>query len=409
MTPAIEVEKLSKVYRISHEQRAAAGADTMRDMLMRAARRPLHPFGGRRMSHEQFWALQDIDLTVEPGEVVGLIGRNGSGKSTLLKVLSRIVEPTAGRVTMRGNVASLLEVGTGFHPELTGRENIYFNGALLGMTRREIVRKFDEIVAFSEVEQFLDTPVKFYSSGMYVRLAFAVAAHLEPDILIVDEVLAVGDSAFQKKSLGKMKDVSTHGRTVLFVSHSMASVKQLCDRSVLLSRGRVVTSGPTEEVIARYNDSMQDSYDNESIVTDSGRVDGVSINGISSLLHHVESGEPLRVELTYEPKERQRIVFGLGLRSVQEGALIAYTHSDLEAVRMHVDAAARFRFTLELPRIAPGEYVLELSMWANENYVLDSSPLGKVFIDPLVPFADGAVFSGFPSLLLVRSRWEQLT
>jgi lipopolysaccharide transport system ATP-binding protein len=201
---------------------------------------------------EEFWALREVEFEVAPGEVVGIIGRNGAGKSTLLKVLSRITRPTTGRVRIHGRLGSLLEVGTGFHPELSGRENVYLNGAILGMSRGEIARKFDDIVAFAEVERFLDTPVKRYSSGMYVRLAFAVAAFLEPDILVVDEVLAVGDVAFQRKCLGKMGEVSRHGRTILFVSHQMAAVQNLCDRVVLLDRGRVLANDRTEAVIERY-------------------------------------------------------------------------------------------------------------------------------------------------------------
>lgn len=236
MKPAIEVSKLSKVYNISHEDKV--DRNSFKDTLSRAGRLPLELIRGRRVSKEKFWALKDVSFNVEVGDVVGIIGRNGSGKSTLLKTLSQIVEPTSGHAIMRGKVASLLEVGTGFHPELTGRENVYFNGSILGMSRREINRKFDEIVEFSEVEQFLDTPVKFYSSGMYVRLAFAIAAHLEPDILIVDEVLAVGDAAFQKKSLGKMSSVAKEGRTVLFVSHNMASVESLCNKGVFMQHGQ---------------------------------------------------------------------------------------------------------------------------------------------------------------------------
>ncbi|HEY2482634.1 MAG TPA: ABC transporter ATP-binding protein [Caulobacteraceae bacterium] len=212
---------------------------------------------------EEFWALRDVSFEVERGEVVGVIGRNGAGKSTLLKVLSRITEPTEGRVEIRGRVASLLEVGTGFHPELTGRENIYLNGAVLGMTHGEIRRKFDEIIAFAEVERFLDTPVKRYSSGMYVRLAFAVAAHLEPEILIVDEVLAVGDAEFQKKCLGKMGEVAGEGRTVVFVSHNMGSVAQLCASAILLVKGRVDYVGSSTEVISRYTASGRRSPDAE--------------------------------------------------------------------------------------------------------------------------------------------------
>lgn len=194
---------------------------------------------------DRFWALRDISFEVKQGEVLGIIGKNGAGKSTLLKIMSRVTTPTKGMIKIKGHTASLLEVGTGFHPELTGRENIFLNGAILGMTKDEIKRKFDEIVAFAEVEKFIDTPVKRYSSGMYVRLAFAVAAHLEPEILIVDEVLAVGDSGFQKKCLGKMQDVAEHGRTVLFVSHNMASVRALCKRVILLDKGKVVLDGQT--------------------------------------------------------------------------------------------------------------------------------------------------------------------
>ncbi len=201
---------------------------------------------------EEFWALKDVSFEVAQGEVLGIIGRNGAGKSTLLKVLSRITEPTKGRVTLRGRVASLLEVGTGFHPELTGRENIFLNGAILGMTRSEITKKFEEIVDFAGVEKFLDTPVKRYSSGMYVRLAFAVAAHLDPEILIIDEVLAVGDSEFQKKCLGKMKDVAMYGRTVLLVSHNMGSIKQLCSRCLLMENGKLVSMGDVDKAVSSY-------------------------------------------------------------------------------------------------------------------------------------------------------------
>ncbi len=237
----ISVENLGKTYRISHQaerQPYVALRDVIADKFM-GLFRPRPRAADISPTREDFWALRDVSFEVKQGEVVGIIGRNGAGKSTLLKILSRITEPTEGRVRIKGRVASLLEVGTGFHPELTGRENIYLNGAILGMSRAEIKKKFDEIVAFAEVEKFLDTPVKRYSSGMYVRLAFAVAAHLEPEILVVDEVLAVGDAEFQKKCLGKMKEVSKGGRTVLFVSHNMSTIQSLCRRGILLSKGRV--------------------------------------------------------------------------------------------------------------------------------------------------------------------------
>lgn len=240
--PIIRVENLGKKYRIQHRDggvRYRALRDLLADGIKSAVRLLTCRRSDKRTSHEEFWALKDINVEIREGEVVGIIGRNGAGKSTLLKILSRITEPTAGRVTLNGRVASLLEVGTGFHPELTGRENIYLNGAILGMRRAEIGRKFDEIVGFAEVDQFLDTPVKRYSSGMYMRLAFAIAAHLEPEILVVDEVLAVGDAEFQKKCLGKMGEVAKGGRTVLFVSHNMNAVERLCSRALLLTQGRV--------------------------------------------------------------------------------------------------------------------------------------------------------------------------
>ncbi|MDR3764908.1 MAG: ABC transporter ATP-binding protein [Acidobacteriota bacterium] len=250
MKPVIEVEGLSKRY---YRGRAGNSNSTLREALMNVftAGRG-RPEGQAPSQSSEFWALREIGFSVREGEVVGVIGSNGAGKSTLLKVLSRITEPTAGTVTLRGRMASLLEVGTGFHPELTGRENIFLNGTILGMSRQEIARKFDEIVAFAEIGDFLDTPVKHYSSGMYVRLAFAVSANLAPDILVVDEVLAVGDVSFQKKCLGKMSEVSSQGRTVLFVSHNMAAVENLCQRGIVLRQGRLVFDGAAKDAIQSY-------------------------------------------------------------------------------------------------------------------------------------------------------------
>jgi len=249
--PAIRVDGLGKRYRLGTRERYLS----LRDSLSRAAKRPMQWLRRETDSAskpESFWALKDVTFEVGHGEVVGIIGRNGAGKSTLLKILSRITEPTAGQVELYGRVGSLLEVGTGFHPELTGRENIYLNGAILGMKREEIARKFDEIVAFAGVEKFLDTAVKHFSSGMYMRLAFAVAAHLEPEILVVDEVLAVGDAEFQKKCLNKMEETGRSGRTVLFVSHNMPSITRLCGRCILLDEGAVRRDGPSAEVAADY-------------------------------------------------------------------------------------------------------------------------------------------------------------
>ena len=255
----VAIDGIGKRYRIGAAQKPSHR--TLRDVVAAAPRRSVERLRGRQARSEEFWALRDVSFEIDQGDIVGLIGRNGAGKSTLLKILSRIVEPTTGRAVLNGRVSSLLEVGTGFHFELTGRENIFLNGAILGMRRREILAKFDEIVEFAEVEAFLDTPVKFYSSGMAVRLAFAVAAHLEPDILIVDEVLAVGDQAFQQKSLGKMSAVARSGRTVVFVSHNMGAVLDLCTHGALLEQGRVLRTGAIEDVVGAYVDRSLDRGD----------------------------------------------------------------------------------------------------------------------------------------------------
>lgn len=265
MPPVISIENVSKSYRLG-----TIGSGTLREDLQSWWHRVRGlPDPNRRIDRAHLpveghtlWALQDVSLQVAQGEVLGIIGRNGAGKSTLLKILSRVTAPTSGRIRVKGRVASLLEVGTGFHPELTGRENVFLNGAILGMTKAEVARKFDEIVAFSEIEDFIDTPVKRYSSGMYVRLAFAVAAHLDPEILVVDEVLAVGDAAFQKRCLGKMGDVAKSGRTVLFVSHNMASVLGLCSRAVLVQKGTITCDGKPPDVVALYQASASATPDN---------------------------------------------------------------------------------------------------------------------------------------------------
>jgi lipopolysaccharide transport system ATP-binding protein len=311
----IRVEGLGKQYRIG----VRAPYETLRERIHRLAassrrllRRTAPPAADRR--EQRFWALQDISLQVRKGEVVGIIGRNGAGKSTLLKILARITEPTAGEADLYGRVGSLLEVGTGFHPELTGRENAYLNGAILGMRRAEITRKFDEIVAFAEVETFIDTPVKHYSSGMYMRLAFAVAAHLEPEILIVDEVLAVGDAQFQTKCLGKMREVARGGRTVMFVSHNMAAIRQLTNRCVYLRGGRLVCTDHTAAVVDRY---LQDSVTAKQDAPESldfyrrghaheSSVRFRSVRFVSEAgteLETLPSGEAFRIEATLEANE----------------------------------------------------------------------------------------------------------
>ena len=310
--PVITVEGLSKRYVIEHESRH----DNLRDTLHHTARKLWRRFRwGTGFQKEEFWALRDVSFEVQRGEVVGIIGRNGAGKSTLLKILSRITEPTAGRIELRGRVASLLEVGTGFHPELSGRENVFLNGAILGMSRAEIRRKFDEIVAFAEVEQFLDTPVKHYSSGMYVRLAFAVAAHLEPEILVVDEVLAVGDIEFQRKCLGKMEQVAGGGRTVMFVSHNMPAIQRLCARSVYLRQGSVVADGPTQQTIDRYLGEMSGGAAAQG-VTYARRNEWLDVTSVELLVDGgprttVAAGATLTFRARYRCREPDRFRDGL--------------------------------------------------------------------------------------------------
>jgi len=285
--PIIKIEGLGKKYIIGHQakEKYTALRDVITEKARSLGRKILNPFGLYKKNnidsgYEEFWALKDVSLEIKRGERIGIIGRNGAGKSTLLKVLSRITEPSEGIITARGRVASLLEVGTGFHPELTGRENIYLNGAILGMNKTEIKKNFDQIVDFAEIEKFLDTPVKRYSSGMYVRLAFAVAAHLEPEILVVDEVLAVGDAQFQKKCLGKMEDISSsEGRTVLFVSHNMAALKSLCNRAYLLDRGLLIFSGGTDETIQKYMyENINNEQENWCLTNSPERVRGMGKN-----------------------------------------------------------------------------------------------------------------------------------
>jgi lipopolysaccharide transport system ATP-binding protein len=301
-------ENVSKRYVLGHQ---LARGDGLRHVIESAIRNPLRWLRARREAaakrQEEFWALKDVSFEIKPGQVVGFIGRNGAGKSTLLKILSRITQPTSGRIHIRGRIASLLEVGTGFHPELTGRENVFLNGAILGMRRAEIIQKFDEIVEFSGVEKFLDTPVKRYSSGMYVRLAFAVAAHLQPEILIVDEVLAVGDAEFQKKCLGKMQDVSRGGRTVLFVSHNLTALSSLCTRAVLLESGRKKLDGGTEEVISAYmasgaGTSAETSWEPSNTVANNGRLRLAKARVLSAdeITGEVEIDKPTTLQYDFE-------------------------------------------------------------------------------------------------------------
>ena len=296
---AITVKNIGKRYNITHQQ---GGYVALRDVLAGVIKSPFKFL--KQKTKEEFWALRNINFEVKKGDVIGVIGRNGAGKSTLLKILSQITPPTEGEIKIIGRVGSLLEVGTGFHPELTGRENIFLNGAILGMTKKEITKKFDEIVAFSGIEKFLDTPVKRYSSGMYVRLAFSVAAHMDPDILIIDEVLAVGDAEFQKKCLGKMDEITRkEGRTIIFVSHNMAAIQQLCKKTVLLNHGNIIKIGKTADIISEY---ISDQQTSSSINYDKDKNKAVKIRNISILdkdnnvASQIKMFESFRIKITYD-------------------------------------------------------------------------------------------------------------
>jgi ABC-type polysaccharide/polyol phosphate transport system ATPase subunit len=391
---AIRAEHLGKRYRIGQRFGIGNRYQTLRDAVMYAAARPFRRLRGsgesRARSEEarHIWALRDVSFEVKEGEVVGIIGRNGAGKSTLLKILSRITEPTRGQAEIHGRVGALLEVGTGFHLELTGRENVFLNGAILGMRRREIERKYDEIVEFSEVSKFMDTPVKYYSSGMYVRLAFAVAAHLEPEVLLIDEVLAVGDVGFQRKCLGKMSDVAREGRTVVFVSHNMGAISNLCQRAMLLDGGRIVDSGSVESVVASYvllaTAAVGGGYSDlrersrEGAVSKKGRYRSpltaqASFDWVRTLNEDGEEagtfleGEPVTVEVgltVRESAEHLQVACGVGATDV---------HGDL--------------FTLSSPEwpgpVRPGQYVTRVRL--DPNYLREGT-----YLLGLRMFADGA-------------------
>ena len=393
----IKAENLGKMYTIGHQAENRRYV-ALRDVLMQNARtlwsKTKDLATGKPIIQgdtlEEIWALKDVSFEIKRGEAVGIIGRNGAGKSTLLKVLSRITEPTTGRVTIKGRIASLLEVGTGFHPELTGRENIYLNGTILGMTRAEIKRKFDEIIAFAEIEKFLDTPVKRYSSGMYVRLAFAVAAHLEPEILVVDEVLAVGDAEFQKKCLGKMGTAATQGRTVLLVSHNMSAIRSLCERTVILDRGCIVFAGSTTQAIDQYMTDIQEknSYDFDlSNIPRSGhfgsklRLNRLRFNRGAGIWH----GQVLEVELDFECfADVDEVSFGIGF-CTRDGVRLMSIDSDVPGRRFEfhkgLKGTACFKFSEFL--LAPDIYSLDVGSRSGDNHGLDYLPqLGSAFVAP---------------------------
>jgi lipopolysaccharide transport system ATP-binding protein len=365
--PIIEVKNLSKQYQIGVDRTYK----TLSESVMTGFRHPIRTLRALRAPSDTFQALRDVNFEVEPGEVLGIIGRNGAGKSTLLKVLSRITYPTEGEIVMRGRVGSLLEVGTGFHPELTGRENIYFNGAILGMKKREIDDKFEEIVKFSGVEKFLDTPVKRYSSGMNVRLAFSVAAHLEPEILLVDEVLAVGDAEFQKKCLGKMGEVASEGRTVLFVSHNMAAVSSLCNRAILLNSGQINSDGPTDEILSMYLDNQNNQGICEKTF-DCCKAPGNNRIKLLSVTLHSGNGEkkstfcmdePIYVKIKYQTLETV-MNFHLYLIIHTVDGILAFASADWDTSGMQSGSAepGMHTTTCEIPPYLLNAGIFKLSL-----------------------------------------------
>ena len=404
---AVRAEEISKRYAIGERVRY----DTLRDAIMRGFRRQ-EGRGSRNGGAQEHWALRDVTFDVARGEVIGIIGRNGAGKSTLLKVLSRITEPTMGRAEIRGRVASLLEVGTGFHPELTGRENVFLNGAILGMRRTEINEKFDAIVGFAEVEKFIDTPVKHYSSGMYLRLAFAVAAHLESEILVVDEVLAVGDQAFQQRCLGKLGEAASSGRTVLLVSHNMAAVEGLCERALLIGDGRVVADGPADAVVRRYTSlasaGLAESLSDRTDRAGNGdlRFTGLRIHAGRDEFATLYSGCDAVIALDYEAREEsKRVQVAITVLDQHDRVLFA-CDNEQAASAVAIGKAGTLSCRIpELP-LAPGTY--RVTVWAAvggtvADYVRYA---GEFTVSPADYFGSGRLpdhpkFGPF----LVRHRW----
>lgn len=371
----IAVENLGKKYAIQHQQQRSH-YKTLRETIAQKAANITTGLFRRRddaehsRTSEEFWALRNVSFDIGRGEVLGIIGRNGAGKSTLLKVLSRVTEPSEGRVTIRGRVASLLEVGTGFHPELTGRENIFLNGSILGMARAEIRRKFDEIVEFAEVEKFLDTPVKRYSSGMYVRLAFAVAAHLEPEILIVDEVLAVGDLQFQQKCLGKMKDVSRSGRTVLFVSHNMSAINSLCGSAILIKRGTVAARGGTADCIRIYVEDSTGAAD----VWERASIPSSTSLGFTRIALQLVGDQPsltLHVDCAAHSRGDHKPAFVAVDIADETGTVLMQALPTLECMLSGASPNVQFRISIDLPPLIPGRYFITTWMGPHNTETYD--------------------------------------
>lgn len=369
MSSIIQVENLSKTFIISHE--GVESYTALRDVVARKAKK-IFSFktaflGSGPVTTEKFWALKDINFSIEQGDRIGIIGRNGAGKSTLLKILSRITEPSGGKILIKGRVASLLEVGTGFHPELSGRENIFLNGAILGMTRIEIRKKFDEIVDFAEIEKFLDTPVKRYSSGMYVRLAFAVAAHLEPEILVVDEVLAVGDAAFQKKCLGKMEDVSRNeGRTVIFVSHQMNAIETLTNKAIYLKGGRVQSIGHTADIVNEYLHDYEHTGDIRTYKGRTGNGDArivkVEVYSKGQRKRSLKQGEAFEVLIGVECKPGLLIDLSFVLENFREQPIFC-SHLTDQGEAIVATGYFELRIPVNIESLRKGEYLFSMAVF----------------------------------------------
>ena len=414
---AISVENLGKSFEIAHDRGGLPGYRTLRDDLIGLPRRLFARLAKNgRSASETFWALKDVSFDVKRGEAVGIIGRNGAGKSTLLKILSRITEPTCGAADIYGRIGALLDVGTGFHPELTGRENIFLNGAILGMTRAEIRKKFDEIVAFAEIENFLDTPVKRYSSGMYVRLAFAVAAHLDPEILIIDEVLAVGDAGFQRKCLGKMEEVAKAGRTILLVSHQMALVANLCSRCILLSKGQVARSGPPDDVIPAYFLSTQalasTSLTQRRDRKGSGDIRFVAVravggeNGTGS---YWVCGEPGKLCVEFENKAKRdlrNVKFSVGVDDSSGQRILLLDSGLTGGFPQALSAeAGRFEILLDEVPLMPGSYVFTLYAALGGEIADWIQSAGNITVEPGDFFKTGRLVPQGQGNFLVRHRF----
>jgi len=409
MSAAISINGISKCYNIGLRFQPY---DTLRDTIMQTLKNPFRRFAEMRKRGNEFWALKDVSFDVNKGEVIGIIGRNGAGKSTLLKILSRITEPTEGFAKIRGRVASLLEVGTGFHPELTGRENVYLNGAILGMHRTEITRKFDEIVAFAETEKFLDTPVKYYSSGMYVRLAFAVAAHLEPEILIVDEVLAVGDQEFQKKCMGRIQQVASgDGRTVLFVSHNIATVRKLCDRAVYLRGGKVMNIGPSEDIVAEYLNS-QVGADEKNLLA-RPRFPGITpaIAGFTCSpgqgADHLVSGSAATFEVEMDITEPiANAAVTIMFNSDQGYRILAYS-SRCEEGRMQLPRGKHvMKCHVDALPLLEGRYMVDLEIWGGDREADYVEHAAVMDVGPGDFFGRPETLLRLEGRVLCRSNWN---